>query len=66
MGGVEGGAGPDDIYEAQVAHQSHQVDQQEGGKEELLVCPVCEPQQDESGHCGVVLSRGHSTGVFPT
>ena len=31
-GGVEGGAGLDDIYEAQVAHQSHQVDQQKVAK----------------------------------
>lgn len=34
-GGVEGGAGVDHIYQAQVAHQSHRVDQQEDGKEEL-------------------------------
>lgn len=64
-GGVEGGAGADQIYQAQVAHQSHQVDEQEEGKEEwFLVCLVCEAQQDEPGHRGVILSQGHSPGVF--
>lgn len=66
-GGVEGRAGTDQVYHAQVAHQSHSVDQQEDAKEEMfLVGLVCEAQQDESCHRGVILPWCHSTGVLYT